>query len=209
MEFLVEFFVNLGVKGVITQSFGVLGFIAAMILFQQKTQKKIVAFQLVCASMFTIHMFLLGGIAGFLLNAIAIVRACVFYFRNDKKWAASPVWVVVFSVLSISASVFCYVKLDEHWAAFFPMIGMIITTVSFSLRKAFHVRLITLANSPCWMVYNIKNGSFAGIITELTIFTSIIIAIFRIDLRKRTGITENTDSEINIDAEAVNNCSQK
>ena len=60
------------------QGVGVAALIIAMLSFQQRTQKKIVLYQLVSSVLFTAHFFMIGAYVGSLLNFIGIFRAAVF-----------------------------------------------------------------------------------------------------------------------------------
>jgi hypothetical protein len=72
----------------------------------------------------------------------------------------------------------------EKWYSVLPLIAMLLTTVSNWLQSERKIRFLTFPNSPCWLVYNILNNSVAGIITEIFVMSSLIIAIIRYDLIK-------------------------
>jgi hypothetical protein len=74
-----------------------------------------------------------------------------------------------------------------------PVVGMVITTVSFCLGRAKAVRVLGIFNSPLWLTYNIFNFSLGGIITESVALISIVIGIVRYDLKKKET-AENADS---------------
>lgn len=163
------------------QGIGIVGAILGVASFQRKTQQGIVLFQLSGNVMWTLHFLLLGAAAGGILNGIAILRGVVFYFRAERKWAASPVWYAVFIAMFTGAAIFSWWQGDGA-LALLPLGGMIFTTVSLALRDPFLVRVVSFGSSPCWLTYNIINFSIPGIATEIFAMTSIIVGVLRIDL---------------------------
>ncbi len=167
---------------IFVQGIGIVATVFGLLSFQQKTQKRIVFFQLLCNVLWTTHFFLLpNALAGAMLNSIGALRGIVFYFRTDKQWAQSPVWYGVFSTLFIGAAVFSWLGGDGAWALL-PMTAMLCTTVSLALRNPFHVRAVSFFSSPCWMTYNAFHGSLPGVLTEALMICSIITGILRIDI---------------------------
>ena len=163
------------------QAVGVCATVLAIISFQQKTQKRIVFFQLLNNIFWTAHFLLLGAWAGGILNAIGIFRGLVFVNRTDKKWAQSPIWYGVFGLAFIGAAIFSWQQGDGA-LALLPMAGMLFTTVSLALRSPFRVRVVSFFSSPCWLTYNVIKGSLPGAFTEVFMMCSIIVGILRIDL---------------------------
>ncbi len=154
--------------------------------FQQKTRRKILGVQIAAAILFIIHYILLGAYTGAALNAIALSRSTI-YFNSDKKWAKSPVWLVLFVVISGAAGLMTW----EGWYSFLPPLAMILTTISYWLKNETKIRLVTFPSSPCWLGYNIITGSVAGVVTECIVMTSLLIAIFRYDILGKRKNNEN------------------
>ncbi len=166
--------------GLIAQIIGFLALICCMTAYQMKTQKKIVTVQIISCTLFTIHFLMLGAYTGALLNFIAVSRSVVFA-NKDKKWAKSNLWIVVFSLICIIAVAFTW----EGVISLLPMLGMILTTVSWGIDNARLVRLISLPSSPLWIIYNFISGSMAGVLTEFFVMASIITAMIRLDFGKK------------------------
>lgn len=154
--------------------------------FQQSKRRNIIGVQIGAALLFIVHYILLAidgdgeAFSGAALNFIGLLRSIVF-INNDKKWAKSPVWLVVFVIISTVAAILTW----EEWYSFLPSAAMILTTVSYWMKNETKIRLITFPSSPCWLVYNIIVGSVAGIVTECIVMTSLIIAIVRYDILKK------------------------
>jgi hypothetical protein len=135
------------------------------------------------------HYILLGitngadAFTGAALNFIGLSRSIVF-INNDKRWAKSPLWLVLFIIVSVVAGVLTW----EDWYSFLPPLAMILTTVSYWMKNETKIRLITFPSSPCWLVFNIITGSVAGIVTECVVMSSLIIAIVRYDILKKNKV---------------------
>ncbi len=158
-----------------------LGFVAAalcILSFQQNKHKNIIALQLSGGIAFTLHFLLLGAYTGAAMNLVDIVRSLVFINRG-KKWADHVWWVVVFSALCVISCIFTWIGP----LSLLPMAGMICTTISFYLQDPKKVRRVALPASPLWIIYNICTKSYGGVITEAFNICSIIIAMFRHDLK--------------------------
>ncbi len=147
--------------------------------FQQKTRKNIITVQICAAITFIIHYILLGAYTGAALNGISLFRSIVFV-NNDKKWAKNPMWLIFFVVLNIVSSILTW----SDWSSILPAIAMSLTTVSYWLKNEKYIRIVTFPSSPCWLVYNIITGSIGGIVTEILVMSSILIAIVRYDILK-------------------------
>lgn len=171
---------------IITQGIGFGGAALNFLSFQQNKRSRIIGFQIVAALLFITHYIFLGftsgedAFTGAALNFIGLTRSIVF-INNDKKWAKSPVWLVIFIVVSAIAGVLTW----EAWYSFLPSTAMILTTVSYWMKDETKIRLITFPSSPCWLIFNIITGSVAGIVTECIVMSSLIIAIVRYDILKK------------------------
>lgn len=183
-------------RQIVAQSLGIIAFFIAVLSFQRKTQRGIMTMQIFSCFCFTVHFLILGAMGGFILNLIAFFRSMIYSFRKNHKWAASIVWVYVFIPCAIASGVYSII-FAEGISAVLPTLGMIITTFAGRMEKASSVRFLTLLNSPLWLAYNLIEGSIGGAMTEIVSICSIIIAILRLDIRKKTNIkTKKSESNL-------------
>ena len=166
--------------------------------FQCKEQRHIIFMQLIGSVFFGVSYFMIGAYVGGLLNAIGMVRAVV-YWQRERFRAHKAFWVYAIGAASIGVYALSFAVFGAEASAknlaveVLPVIGMIITTVSFYLGRARAVRFIGIANSPLWLTYNLFNFNIGGIITECIALVSIIIGIVRYDLKKE--VSENDKAE--------------
>jgi len=162
----------------LAQGLGVVALVVAVISFQQKTQKRIVFLQMISSAIFAVHFYMLGAYVGSILNAVGIFRAIVFSNR-DKSWANNKVWLYVFVLIFIASGILTW----DNMISILPVIGIILSTVAFWVINPTLVRLLSLPSSVCWFIYNLISNSYAGMTTEVFIFSSILIAIYIYDIK--------------------------
>lgn len=174
----------------IAQVIGIFAMAFNIFSYQQKTQKRAIAFQLGGSILFAVNYLLLGAVVGGILNAIGAFRAVVFLnketFRTDR-----PVWIIGF----VSAYALSYIltftlfgkepTLVNFIVEFLPVIGMTATTISFRLSDAKAIRRFGLISSPSWLIYNIVSFSIGAIICEVLSLCSIVIGMLRFDRRSQ------------------------
>lgn len=191
--FIISYFVEIfsgDLQSIIGQIIGIVAMIMAFISFQCKTQKTIMYFQICAGLLFSIHFGLIGALSGMVLNGIAVPRAIIFSQRSKYKWAKSNFWVVFFIVICCATYILPFTiygtepSLKNLLLEILPVIGMIATTVSFSMKKASSVRVFSLISSPAWLVYNLFHQSLGGVITECIVMISIFIGMIRLDRNK-------------------------
>ena len=67
-----------------------------------------------------------------------------------------------------------------------PVIGMILTTISFRFTEAKTIRRFGIFNSPMWLTYNIANFSVGAICCEVMNLISIVVGMIRFDIKKKS-----------------------
>ncbi len=162
---------------IIAQIIGAVALVLAVISFQQKTHKYIIAFQLAANFAFVLHFGLLGAYTGAILNAVALARSVVFV-NKGKTWADNRLWLWLFCAVSVAAGIFTW----QNALSVLPILGMVCTTVAFWIKTPKYVRLCALPSSPLWLVYNFVSCAWGGVLTEVINMASIILAIVRLDI---------------------------
>ena len=175
----------------VAQAIGIVAMVVAILSFQAKTQRTIILMQLFSTSLFAVHFFLLGAYGGVMLNLICAARSVV-YVQIHKPWASHPVWIFVFSALSVASyfiTIFALtpqITLPILLLEILPVTANVITTVSQRMKDAKSVRKFNIWASPLWLIYNVVNHSIGATICESFVIISIVVAMLRLD-RKRNG----------------------
>ena len=158
--------------------------------FQQKERKTVLAFQLVGTSLFAINFFMLGAISGAILNLLGAIRSVVFMYR-EKFNANHPLWLAGFIATYILSYVAVFTVFEKEPTALnlileiLPVIGMVLTTLSFRYKDAKTIRRFGFINAPLWLTYNIYSKSIGAIICESLNIISIIIGTLRHDVKRK------------------------
>ena len=170
---------------IIGQCASVIGMILTVASFQMKTRKQIILFQTMGSTFFLISYFLLGSKTGVYMNVAYLSRNIVFYFRKDREWAKSKVWLYVFLAGSVAAGALGYrTPMD-----LLPMFGACFATLAMYMQKENMLRLLNLAASPCWLVYNIALPSTGGILCEIFNIVSVLVGLIRY---RKDGLLKET-----------------
>lgn len=154
------------------QILGYVGVIFAVASYQMKMQKWVLITLSIGAIIFCVHYLLIGGISGLVLNAIAVIRNVVFYFKG-KKWYRPVLFPLSFAVAMGIAGVIFW----EGYYSIFIMAGLMVNTVCVSFSNTQLVRASILITSPLCLTYNAFVHSYAGIINESLILTATIIGL--------------------------------
>ena len=172
------------------QIFGIVGMICNIILYQQKTQKWVLIWQIFASTAFLFNYMLLGAMVGCLLNGLSVLRAVVFLFK--KKTKANHIgWLIAFIITFVATYpltflVFGTEPTPKHLLIeVLPIIAMIVATVSLRLGSAKAVRFLGLFSSPLWLIYNCFSGSIGAVASEIFNLISMVVGIFRLDIGKK------------------------
>ena len=167
---------------IIGQVFGILALIGTVVCYQFNSQRRILQMQILCALLFILNLACLGAWAGAFLNVHGIARACVFYQKDRYPWAASEWWTVFFCALAVV----CVVLTWRSPIDLLPLVGTVFTTISLSRKDPRRIRFLTLPSPPCWFTYHLLNRNAGGVLNEIFVLSSVIIAMIRYgDFKKR------------------------
>ena len=185
------------------QAIGIVAMIFPALSFQQKTQKRILLFQLIGNSLFFVQYLLLNSYVGAFLNLIAIIRALVYSQMGKRKWADSILWLYLFLLLTVATYVLTFTVFGTERTTFnyivelMPVIGISIQHFGFRMKEASKVRLMYLFSAPLWVAYASIRMSIGGILVDSINIVSIIIGMIRLDRKKevKTEIEEKSENQ--------------
>lgn len=149
---------------IVTQLVGLVAFIILATSFTKKSKKRIIKYQILASTIFTLHYILLNAVGGIISSIIILLRNILFYKygKHQKKLS-----YLITGLFIISGIIFY-----DYWYSFIPIVGASICTLLMSKKKR-QVLVGGIINSSGWVVYNAIAGSYIGIITEsIVILTS-------------------------------------
>ena len=71
------------------------------------------------------------------------------------------------------------------WSGYFsilPILAMTIDSFAVWNKKTRNIRLLMMVPRPLWFIYNLIVSSYAGMITEVFVFFSLLVGIIRFDI---------------------------
>lgn len=175
-------------KCIVGQCASVIGMVLTVASFQMKTRKQIIILQTIGSTFFLVSYFLLGSWTGVYMNVVYLARNVVFYFRKDREWAKKKVWLYIFLAGSVMAGILGYGTMID----LLPIFGAVFATTAMYMQRENMLRLLNLAASPCWLIYNIHLPSSGGIICETFNIVSIIVGLIRY---RKEGLTEKLEGK--------------
>ena len=163
----------------LAQSVGVFGLLCSLLSFQMKRRKWIMAFQMTASLSFAAQFFMLGAVTAGCVDMLSFLRTMIFS-QNSKKWASSPIWLYVFLAIMVITGTATW---KSCWDLL-PIAGSLLSTIALWMKSEKKIRLISLTVGPCWLIYNLVIGAWAGALNEVLAMTSIVIGLIRNDIRK-------------------------
>lgn len=171
------FFDEMSTYEIVCQIIGIIAMVLSVASFQMKTKKQIILMQIATGVVFAVHYFMLPGgkgLAGAVVNVIAIVRNLVFMNR-DKKFFSGYGWVVLFCVIMGGSAV----VVRPEPISVFMTVAMVFNTLAVAAETPVGTRKRILISSPFAFVYNIVVGSWGGIINEAMVEIITAITLIR------------------------------
>lgn len=173
---------------IIAQVISIVAMAFNILSYQRKTQRGIITFQLFGSSLFAISFLMLGSVMGMLMNIVGMTRAAV-YRERERLHSDHILWLVFFAVLSLTTYILSFTVFGTEPSVrnliveLLPAIAMIVSTTSFRMKSGRAIRRLGLINSPAWLIYNIFAFSIGAILCETISLVSIIVGIFRFDIK--------------------------
>lgn len=160
---------------------GYVGVAAATLIYLQKTHKRLVFMKFTSDLFWLMHYFLIGAYTGGFICIISICRSLVF-MNDDKKWANSKLWLVLFLVLGVCSTAYTWVG-PKSLLALAASMTAIISYWQPSPRVS---RILAFPISIFMGSYGASNGSIPVVINESLSIVSSIIGIFKHDVKRKT-----------------------
>lgn len=168
----------------IGQAVGFVAIAVAFLSFQIKSKNGILAVQALANFIWAVHFYMIGAMAGCIINLVATGRNIVFAMRNKYKWL-NGIWLPTFIAIVI-ATISIITK--ETWFDVILLPSTILSTYTYCLGNERLIRNSTVFVSLTWLVFNIVSFSVSGVVAEIFNLTSLTIAIIR--FRKRGNKAE-------------------
>ena len=164
----------------IAQLIGFLGTIVIVIGMQQKKYDAIVFCKISNEFFSVIHYFLLGGYTGMVINMASILTNGVYWYRNKKEKTTLP-FQIIFGAMFVVIGALSW----QGPISILVVLAKLLSSISLGIKSPRIIRAINLISNPCWLAYNIYVGSISGILSDILVISSVVIAVIRLDILKK------------------------
>lgn len=173
---------------------GIVAIIEGFFVFLSSKRERILIFKFISDALWAVNQLLLGGYTGALLNGIAMGREAVFYNRDKRKWASSPVWLLVFMTVTAISPTVSLLGGREGWYAILPALGSMAAVVGFYVRRPALTRYISFLANGLWLSYNIIirniSASVSGVILLLSAAVGTAMMLVQRRRQKREAMRD-------------------
>lgn len=166
---------------IIAQVFGFMAMMVAISMYQFNKHRKVMLLMVLCALLWCCHYTFLGLFTPVAMNFLGAVKNFIFSFKEGKQIESKTI-PIIFLILSIVSTILTW---KDAWSIL-PLIASVFAIVAQWQTNVKWLRILTIPVCVCWFIYNINNQSWAGTANEVFVFISIIIALVRNNLPKKT-----------------------
>ena len=161
---------------IIANGFGVLSTLCFIISFQVKSNKGLFIIQSIANVFYGVQFYLLGAVGGLFNMGMQILRNLLLVKKEEWQWLSWKGWAPLLCVPSLIYMIITWTS----WLDLLPFIAMAVGTFCYWTNSAKMLRLSELiCVSPAWILYDIMEGAYGGLLTELVILSSVVVSIIR------------------------------
>lgn len=143
--------------------------------------------QLGASLSFAVHFSMLGAWTGAAMNVLAGARASYFRLRESYPVFHKKFFLPLFIALYWSAGLYTWTA----WFSILPIYSLTMETFALWSKSGSVMRKLFLAARPGWITYNLIVGSVPGVFTEALVTGSILVSVWRFDIKGDKSKTES------------------
>jgi glucan phosphoethanolaminetransferase (alkaline phosphatase superfamily) len=187
MDSIYEFLAK--IPPIIPQIIGITGTVLYILCFQLKHRIGIILMNATSRLLFVIQYCLLGAFAGAILDILGITAAFVATKKDKEFFKKHALLIFTLTVAVILAGgifsivlAFKAMETVTPWAiilSILPTVGVLLHSSAFFLTEERKIRLLSLAGSPFWFVYNTASKAYGSSVGDVLSMASIISAMIR------------------------------
>ena len=179
---------------VFIQGIGFVGIAFNIFAVQFNKHWQIVLLKTLGSGLFVIQYILLSAWTGAAMDGIGILRNIIFIFAVQKG-KPTLFWIIFFSALTVILGAVTF----EGYISFLAIGAKLLSCIAYGINNPRTIRYLGLPTSMLWIMYNSIHISIAGVINELLVTLSIIIAEIRY-----INITKKNKNKINLKGDRNN-----
>jgi len=161
------------------QCIGFLGLALSISAYQFKKHRNIVLCKMASELVFAIQYIFLGAWTAAILDGISVIRNLLYTGLVKRGRSTLPI-IIGFSLFVIGTGIATF----AGPISLLPIGAKLLTTVSYGMKNERLLRFITLPSCIMWSIYNLQVGSLGGALGDGLALTSLLIAVYKFDIRK-------------------------
>lgn len=166
------------IKFIIAQIIGLCALFMLILSLQNNNKKMLMKYQMFSSLLYAIQYAFLGAYTGCLLNLACVFRN--YIFRRNENGRVSVIWLVVVITLIVGFSLISYADI----VGFLVMFGIILFSIAMWYGNLTFMRISEAIACTLLMIYNVKVLAFTSCIATMIEISTVLIAIYRFDLKK-------------------------
>ena len=165
------------------QIIGFVGLVVSLLVFQCKKYNSMMFTRIASEIIFAFQYFLLGSYTGTSTNLISVITNYIYTDRVKKR--KPTLWCqIIFSVIFTVVGIMTW----HGWLSVIVIIAKLLSTISYGSQSPKFIRYASAITHPLWLIHDIVAGSIGGIITNSIGFFSLLIGIYRFDIKKEKEV---------------------
>ena len=167
------------------QIIGLLAVILFLLSYQQKKRMGIILLNASSRILYIVQYLMLGAFAGASLDVLGTISS-LLSAKRDTPFLKKHLTAVIISLNLLMIGVGGTIAvINESPIDIFSLLGVLLHTGAFWMRDEKIIRRISLMGSPCWLIYNLSSCAYGSAIGDILSISSIIIAMIRLDRKKK------------------------
>ena len=183
---------------ILVQVIGFIGIALNILSVQFNKHWKIMLFKTLGSMTFVLQYILLGAWVGMVMDLIGSIRNVIFTI-NVKKGKSNKWWIIFFALFTLVAGIITIamtwdksISYASKWSkdaqtvliiavsiSIISIVAKLLTTIAYGFKDPHVIRMVNLPSNACWVIYNLVAFSIAGVINDLMVLCSIVIAEIR------------------------------
>lgn len=166
------------IKFIVAQLIGLCALFMLILSLQNNNNKMLMKYQMFSSLLYAIQYAFLGAYTGCLLNLACVFRN--YIFGRNESGRVSVIWLLVVIVLIVGFSLISYTDI----VGLLVMFGIILFSIAMWYGNLTFMRVGEAIACTLLMIYNIKVLAFTSCIATMIEISTVLIAIYRFDLKK-------------------------
>ncbi len=158
---------------ILAQCFGAVALILTIIGIQFTKKDKIILFYFFADVFLVIEFFLLGSIAGALMNLISALR-CFIYYTYDRHNLKTPfATMIMFEIATITTGIIFW---QNIWSLIIIFANLTYNYGTWQ-ENVLVLKITAFIQSSCWIMYDLLFKAYVSMIQECFLVVATLIAI--------------------------------